>query len=152
MEEITINLVGRIPSKKNSMVHIVRNWAMLKITNRYGIVPNQLLNDPSISWKAKWLFGYLQSKPEDRDFATDRIRKDSADGRDSTTNWIKELEKAWYLQRTKRKNERWQRDIEYTLYDTPITGNPTDLHQEWRYLRHAPKRNKGTDLTTCHNE
>ena len=76
--------------------------AKLKITNRYGIVPNQLLNDPSISWKAKWLFGYLQSKPEDRDFAIDRIRKDSADGRDSTTNWIKELEKAWYLQRTKK--------------------------------------------------
>jgi len=34
MEEITINLVGRIPSKKNSMVHIVRNWAMLKFPSK----------------------------------------------------------------------------------------------------------------------
>ena len=104
--------------------------AKLKITNRYGIIPNDLLNNKTLSRKAKWLFWYLQSKPEDRDFAIDRIRNDASDGRDSTTNGIKELEQAWYLQRTKWKNDKWQRDIEYTLYDTPITGNPTWINKK----------------------
>lgn len=98
----------------------------LKISNRFGVTPNDLLNDPKVSWKAKWLFWYLQSKPEERDFSIDRIKKDASDGRDATRNGILELEQAWYLHRRKYKNEKWQRDIEYTLYDTPtITDNPT---------------------------
>jgi len=91
----------------------------LKVANRFGIIPNALLNDPNISWKAKGLFGYLQSKPDDWDFAVNRIAQDAKDGRDGTTNGLVELEKHGYLHREKFKNERGQWDIEYTLFDTP---------------------------------
>lgn len=91
----------------------------LKVSNRFGIIPNALLNDPNISWKAKWLFGYLQSKPDEWDFAVNRIVNDAKDGRDGTTNGLIELEKFGYLHRSKFKNEKGQWDIEYTLFDTP---------------------------------
>lgn len=95
----------------------------LKIANRYWVIPNKLLNDPNISWKAKWLFWYLQSKPEDWDFAVSRICKEASDGEKATISWIKELEKAGYLQRNKYQNELWHWDIEYILFDIPIAEN-----------------------------
>lgn len=91
----------------------------LKVANRFGIIPNALLNDPNISWKAKGLFGYLQSKPDDWDFAVNRIAQDAKDGRDGTSNGLVELEKHGYLHREKYKNDKGQWDIEYTLFDVP---------------------------------
>lgn len=66
--------------------------AKLKIVNRYGITPNEVLNNKNLSWKAKGLYGYIQSKPEDWDFAVNRITEDAKDGRDGTANGLKELE------------------------------------------------------------
>lgn len=95
----------------------------LKIKNRFWIIPNLLLSDENISWKAKWLFWYLQSKPDDWNFSAERISKEAKDWLDSTKSWLKELELAWYLERKKFKNEKWQWDIEYTLFDTPFDWN-----------------------------
>lgn len=95
----------------------------LKINNRFWIIPNRLLNDPNISWKAKGLFWYLQSKPDDWDFAVSRICKESKDGEKATISWIKELEKAWYLKRQKFQNTKGHWDIEYILFDNPIAEN-----------------------------
>lgn len=102
----------------------------LKIQSRFGIIPNSLLNDPKISWKAKWLYWYLQSKPDEWDFAVSRITHDAKDGRDGTNNGLKELEIAGYLQRSKYKNEKWQWDIEYTLFDHPNTAEEKENDEE----------------------
>lgn len=98
--------------------------AKLRIESRYGIVPNNVLNDKNLSWKAKGLFAYIQSKPDNWDFAVNRITRDSKDGKDGTASGILELEKVGYLARKKFKNDKWQWDIEYTLYDQPIPENP----------------------------
>jgi hypothetical protein len=98
--------------------------AKLKIINRFGITPNEILNSTALSWKAKGLYWYIQSKPENRDFAVNRISKETKDGKDGTTSGIKELEDAGYLVRRKYKNDKGQWDTEYTLYDQPITENP----------------------------
>lgn len=95
----------------------------LKVSNRFGIIPNALLNDPNISWKAKGLFWYLQSKPDDWDFAVARICKEANDGEKATISWIKELEHAGYLKRNKYQNALWHWDIEYILSDIPIAEN-----------------------------
>ena len=95
----------------------------LKIKNRFWIIPNSLLSDENISWKAKWLYWYLQSKPDDWNFSAERISKEAKDWLDSTKSWLKELELAWYLERKKFKNEKWQWDIEYPLFDTPFDWN-----------------------------
>lgn len=106
--------------------------AKLKIINRYGITPNQILNNEKLSWKAKGLYGYIQSKPEDWDFAVSRISRDSKDWKDSTAGWLIELEKAGFLVRKKFKNDKGQWDIEYTLYDESITENPARDEEKTR--------------------
>lgn len=52
-----------------------------------------------------------------------RICKEASDGEKATISGIKELEKAWYLQRNKYQNELWHWDIEYILFDIPIAEN-----------------------------
>lgn len=104
--------------------------AKLKIVNRYGITPNEVLNNKGLTWKAKGLYGYIQSKPEDWEFAVSRITNDAKDGRDGTASGIQELEDLGYLRRRKFKNDKGQWDIEYTLYDQPITENPERLEDE----------------------
>ena len=64
-------------------------------------VANAVLNDPTLSAKAKGLYAYLYSKPNDWDFALDRIAKDFSDGRRAIYTAILELEQAGYLQRQK---------------------------------------------------
>lgn len=91
----------------------------LRVQNRFGIIPNDLLNDPKISLKAKGLFGYLQSKPDDWDFSADRIKNDTKENRDAILSWLKELEQFWYLQRNRYKTEKWQWWVDYILYDKP---------------------------------
>lgn len=97
----------------------------LIIKNRYWIVPNDLLNNSNISWKAKWLFAYLQSKPDDWEFAVERMKDDSKDWRDWTNNGLRELEELGYLERNKRQNEKWLWEREYTLYDEVVTEKPS---------------------------
>lgn len=136
--------------------------AKLKIVNRYGITPNEVLNNKDLSWKAKGLYGYIQSKPEDWDFAVNRITEDAKDGRDWTANGIKELEDVWYLKRRKFKNEKGQWDIEYTLYDTitentervnnetitenPLTENPSTENTETNKERNTNKEKSNKEI------
>ena len=94
----------------------------LRIENKYWVTPNHILNNPDLSFKAKWLFGYIQSKPDGWEFSVERIMEDSKDGRDSISAWINELEIAWFLQRIKSQNGLWHWEIEYVLYINPYYG------------------------------
>lgn len=104
----------------------------LKIKNRFWIIPNNVLNDENISWKAKGLYWYLQSKPDDWNFSAERISKEAKDWLDSTKSGIQELEKAWYLDRKKFKNKKWQWEVEYTLYDIPFDGKTAVENPMWK--------------------
>lgn len=99
--------------------------AKLKINNRFGVVPNELLNNSSITFKAKWLFGYLQSKPDDRDFSAKRMAHDTKDWIDAIYSGLKELEDFGYLKRLKYQDDNWHWDIIYNLFDTPNMENPS---------------------------
>ncbi|QGH73071.1 MAG: DnaA [Podoviridae sp. ctviO18] len=76
-------------------------------------VANEVLNDKSLSWKAKGLFAYLFSKPDGWQFSGDRISKDSSDGRKATHSGLKELEDKGYIYRQKLGNGRVIYDIKY---------------------------------------
>lgn len=104
--------------------------AKLRIENRYWIAPNALLNHKEISFKAKWLFTYIQSKPADWDFSVHRIKYDTKEWVDWINNWLKELEKLWYLTRKKYQDENWHWQIEYILTDNPNTGNPNKANPD----------------------
>ncbi len=93
--------------------------AKLKISCRFWVVPNHILSDKSLSMKAKWLFAFIQSKPDGWDFSVERMCNQSSDGKSSITAWLQELEDKWYLFRTRYKNEQWQWDCDYELTDEP---------------------------------
>lgn len=101
----------------------------LIIKNRYGVIPNDILNNKKISFKAKGLFGFLQSKPDGWSFSVKRICSQTKDGKDSITSGIKELEKAKLLQRkpTKNKNGKWD-GYDYILSDYPFPENPSTVY------------------------
>lgn len=96
----------------------------LKIVNRYWVVPNSLLNNKEISLKAKWLFGLMQSKPEDWDFSARGIASETKDWIDWVNSGLQELEKFWYLKRQKFKDDKGFWEMEYILYDTPFMEKP----------------------------
>lgn len=83
-------------------------------------VANLVLCDPNLSFKAKGIYSYLFSKPEGWDFASNRISKESKDGRDSVRSGIHELVANGYLTLQKLPSGR-------TLYiaHTPKTEKPS---------------------------
>lgn len=101
----------------------------LYIRNRYGTAPNELLNREDISFKAKGLYVFIQSKPDGWAFSLDRIAKQSNEGKDAVRSGIKELEDAGYLIRTATKDSDGTWDgYDYTLLEIPSSGFPTTVN------------------------
>lgn len=91
-----------------------------KVTANFTIVSNNIINDKRLSWKAKGVFSYLYSKPDDWDFSSARMKEDSSDGRDLLLSALKELETAGYLKRHKLPSGK----VEYSLDFEPKPENP----------------------------
>jgi hypothetical protein len=69
------------------------------IKKDFTIIPNVVSRDSNLSWKAKGVFMYLASRPEDWNFYVKEIIKNAADGKQSTQTALKELLKFGYLKR-----------------------------------------------------
>lgn len=92
--------------------------------------------------KAKGLYVYIQSKPDDWDFSGDRIAKnETSDGRASIYAGLDELENSWYLHRIKWKNKLGQWEIEYVLYEVPTEKSIVENQQwqEWNTVDDFPQ-------------
>lgn len=109
---------------------IFKNKKMSKliIKRRYATTPNELLENETISLKAKGMFAFLQAKPENWRFSTRRIAKQNKDGITSTGNALKELEKRGYLRRKPARSAggNWN-GYDYILYEKPSSENPTTV-------------------------
>lgn len=86
-------------------------------------VKNSVLNDKNLSLKAKGLFAYIYSKPDNWDFSTDRITEDSLDKVSSVRSAVKELEENEYLTRRRLSTGR----VDYFIHfdKKPQCENPT---------------------------
>lgn len=84
-------------------------------------VSNNVLCDKNLSAKAKWIYAYLYSKPNNWQFASERIARDFSDGLRAIKTGLQELEKAWYL---KRKRQ-WDGSVDYFIYNNPQVENST---------------------------
>jgi len=93
--------------------------ALIKIQRFFGAVPNDLLNNPDISFKAKGLYAYLNSKPDNWDFSVESIAAQVKEGIDSVRGGIHELEKFGYLKRIKHQNEKGYWEVDYMLFEVP---------------------------------
>lgn len=92
-----------------------------KMSVPFTQVANSLLNDESISFKAKGIYSFLYSKPSGWNFSANRIAKQSKDGRSAILEGLKELENVGYLKREKQKDGT----VIYNLNYEPKCGNQT---------------------------
>lgn len=97
----------------------------IRIPKEFGVAPNNLLNNKKLSFKAKGIYTYLQSKPDGWDFASERIQKDSTEGVSAISTGLKELEENGYLERRKHRNNKGQWEWEYVLHGKPTSNSPS---------------------------
>lgn len=84
-------------------------------------VANKILCDKNLSAKAKWIYAYLYSKPDNWQFAAERIANDFSDGLWAIKKGLQELEKLGFLERKRQHNG----SVEYFLYIDPKVENQT---------------------------
>jgi len=75
-------------------------------------VPNNLLYNPEISFKAKGIWAYMSAKPYGWHFSADRIAEETKEERKAILAGLKELSGAGYITAKKLKDGR----VEYTLH------------------------------------
>lgn len=85
-----------------NQIHFIRE----KKERDYTVVDNTFLKDVSLSWKAKGLFCYLLSLPEDWKIHLAEIEQHAPDGRDSLRSAVNELKQAGYLEVSTTRDER----------------------------------------------
>ncbi len=122
--------------------------AKISIINKFGITPNALLNRNDISLKAKGLYSYIQSKPENWSFSVQKMSSQLKEGIDAIKVAVKELEDNGYLVRKKNQNDSGFFDMEYYLFETPYnthvsTENLIDSFEK-NYLLENPIEGKST--------
>lgn len=94
-----------------------------KIDVPFTQVINSILYNKDLSLKAKGMFAYIQAKPDDYDFSTDRIPLENKDGRDSVRSALKELQDKGFLKR--KRNTDGTMSYELFAKLEPPSGNPT---------------------------
>lgn len=101
---------------------------MAKLRNNltaYGRTPNELLNDKTISLKAKGLFAFMESKPDDWSFSVTKIGRLVKESRDAVAAGLIELESSGYLTRSRYQDSSGYWQVEYSLTDRPSSDIPT---------------------------
>jgi len=100
-----------------------KNIYRQKRKSNYTIVPNEMLNNKELSWKAKGMLAYLLSLPDTWEVYAAHLRTVSVDGNDSTVSGLNELMQLKYVWRKPRSGTEpggW----EYLVFDEPQLTDP----------------------------
>lgn len=98
--------------------------AKITIRSKFGVIPNDLLNNINVTLKAKGLYAFIQSKPDNWDFSVERLASQLKESIDSVRTGLIELEGAGYLQRVRGKDEKGFFCVDYILHSESILENP----------------------------
>lgn len=94
----------------------------------YTVVDNTYIRDNRLSWKAKGLFTYLLSLPEDWKIYLSELQTHAEDGRDSLMSAIASLEAQGYLSRVLVNPDNKFSGYNYEIIEQPsvqpATGKP----------------------------
>lgn len=85
----------------------------------YTVMSNYHLQDKNLSLKAKGLLSYMLSLPSDWDYSVNGLAAKLKENKTAVQSALKELEDAYYLKRTKIKDEKGQFDYIYDIYEKP---------------------------------
>lgn len=94
---------------------------------RYTTVPNHVFEDDRLSMEARWLLGYLLSKPDDWTVRLGDIRKKGGCGRDKARAMVAELVKAGYAEKEPARKDGKFNGLCLVIYDEPrdVSGAET---------------------------
>jgi hypothetical protein len=96
-------------------------------SSRFTVLSNALLEDARLSFKARGLLAYLLSRPDGWQTSADELARHGPNGRAAILSGLKELEKAFYLKRTRVQDGhgRWSTVCEVS--DTPTEVRFSDV-------------------------
>lgn len=97
------------------MTRIIKEY-----TNKFTVISNNEVQDKHLSWKARGIFSYLWSMPDDWDFYEVEIAKHAPDGRDSLRSGLTELEEYGYLKRERVRNNGRLGGAVWIITDSPM--------------------------------
>ncbi len=90
----------------------------------YTVMNNTFLRDDKLSWKAKGLFAYILSLPEDWKIYLNELQTHATDGETSLRSAIKELTDNGYIVQKRLKDDkgRWASYV-YQIIENPFVEN-----------------------------
>lgn len=127
--------------------------------SNYTVVDNTFIRDMGLSMKAKGLMLLMLSLPPEWDYSVAGLAAICKEGMTAIRGALKELEKAGYLRRERRNNEKGYFVYEYILTEIPQphSGNlhtveeyAADTHTEETHIENRPQLNKdllNTDIS-----
>jgi len=90
----------------------------------FTVIPNRVLRDDALSYRARGLLVYLLSQPPDWTISSARLALESGEGRDAVRTALRELMCVGYLTLNRQQDERGQWASHYTVTDTPWYFEP----------------------------
>ena len=85
------------------------------ISNNYVKIPNDLVNDSTISWKAKGLFCHMASKPDNYNFTVRSLASQFPDGKSAIFAALDELKQRGWITYTRRANGHGKYKLETSI-------------------------------------
>lgn len=110
------------------MHHIVDDTFIIRrrVRSNFTTLPNELIHDHRLSWKALGILVFVLSFPDNFRFRLSHLSKQKASGRDATRTGIKELQVAGYLRIQRERGERGK--FSHTIWlvsDQPEFSSPS---------------------------
>ena len=121
----------------------------------YTVINNTVLKDERLSWKAKGVFCYLLSLPEDWVIYQSELLKHSTDGRESLRNAINELEEYGYLIIDKTRDEKGHFTAIYKIIENPnekTESEKTESENPTRENRHGKTESENPTLLNTNKQ
>lgn len=99
--------------------------------SNFTVVSNDILMNNYMSMKATCLLMKMLGKPDNWDYTINGMKTFCVEGRDAIRSALKELEKFGFLERRKVRDSRGRyTDIEYIIYEEPISRSPRSAYPE----------------------
>ena len=112
-----------------------------KIKDNFTIIPNDIIRNKSLSDRARFIFCYMASMPDDWKFYQGAMAKELGYTKDTLRKYIEELLETGYLNREQRRETGKFDSYDYTLNFTP-SGKNTDTVKNRNGKK--PKRENST--------
>lgn len=91
---------------------------------RYAAIPNHVFEDMRLSMEARWLLGYLLSKPDNWTVVQKDIANKGGCGRDKARKMIAELVDAGYAEKEQARDAGRFGGMSLVIYDEPLNNLP----------------------------